>query len=155
MTVGALDLGSGADLRFFLEFTEADGTRRRDPLGSCVTARLEDALPVRSFQWAKGASHFPGLWWSSTTGDHVGFESWLERDHVMAMDFDPDITGIASQPFWLRRAASAAFDLGDHVFGSLLVASHYQYVSAAGGQADGRAPADPARRARNQSCLAS
>jgi hypothetical protein len=32
----------------------------------------------------------------------VGFESWLERDHVMAMDFDPDITGIASQPFWLH-----------------------------------------------------
>jgi hypothetical protein len=23
------------------------------------------------------------------------------NDHVMAMDFDPDITGIASQPFWL------------------------------------------------------
>ena len=96
MTVAALDLGSGADLRFFLEFTEAGGTRRQDPLASCVTARLEDALPVRSFQWAKGASHFPGLWWSSTTGDHVGFESWLERDHVMAMDFDPDIT--ASPP---------------------------------------------------------
>ena len=72
MTVAALDLGSGADLRFFLEFTEADGTRRRDPLASCVTARLENVLPVRSFQWAKGASHFPGLWWSSTTGDHVG-----------------------------------------------------------------------------------
>jgi len=102
MAVAALDLGSGADLRFFLEFTEADGTRRRDPLASCVTARFEDALPVRSFQWAKGASHFPGWWWSSTTGDHVGFESWLERDHVMAMDFDPDITGIASQPFWLH-----------------------------------------------------
>jgi hypothetical protein len=102
MTVAALDLGSGADLRFFLEFREAGGTRRRDPLASCVTARLEDALPVRSFHWAKGASHFPGLWWSSTTGDHVGFESWLERDHVMAMDFDPDITGIASQPFWLH-----------------------------------------------------
>ena len=66
-----------------------------------MTARLEDALPVRSFRWAKGSRHFPGLWWSSTTGDHVGFESWLERDHVMAMDFDPDITGIASQPFWL------------------------------------------------------
>ena len=79
MIVAAVDLGSGADLRFFLEFTEADGTRRRDPLASCVTARLENVLPVRSFQWAKGASHFPGLWWSSTTGDHVGFESWLER----------------------------------------------------------------------------
>jgi hypothetical protein len=102
MTVAALDLGSGAGLRFFLEFTEADGTRHQEPLAACVTARLEDALPVRSFSWAKGASHFPGSWWSSTTGGHVGFESWLERDHVMAMDFDPGVTGIASQPFWLH-----------------------------------------------------
>jgi hypothetical protein len=59
MTVAALDLGSGTDLRFFLEFTEADGTARREPLASCVTARFEDALPVRSFRWAKGALHFP------------------------------------------------------------------------------------------------
>jgi hypothetical protein len=68
MTVAALDLGSGADLQFFLEFTEADGTRRREPLAVCVAGRFEDVLPVRTFQWAKGASHFPGLWWSSTTG---------------------------------------------------------------------------------------
>ena len=58
MTVAALDLGSGADLRFILEFTEADGTRRREPLAACVTARLEDARPVRSFSRAKGASPF-------------------------------------------------------------------------------------------------
>ena len=32
----------------------------------------------------------------------MGFESWLERDHLMFMDFDPAITGIASQPFWLH-----------------------------------------------------
>jgi hypothetical protein len=102
MTVAALDLGTGADLRFSVEFVGADGTRCREPLAACATARLEDALPVRSFRWAKGASHFPGSWWSSTTGDHVGFESWLERDHVMLMDFDPAVTGVASQPFWLH-----------------------------------------------------
>jgi hypothetical protein len=102
MDAAAADLGCGADLGFFLEFVGADGTRHREPLAACATARLEDALPVRSFQWAKGASHFPGSWWSSTTGDHVGFESWLERDHVMVMDFDPAIVGIGSQPFWLH-----------------------------------------------------
>ena len=32
----------------------------------------------------------------------MGFESWLERDHVMALDFDQAVVGIASQPFWLR-----------------------------------------------------
>jgi hypothetical protein len=32
---------------------------------------------------------------------HVGYELWLERDHVMLLDFDRDMVGIASQPFWL------------------------------------------------------
>jgi hypothetical protein len=31
----------------------------------------------------------------------VGYESWLERDHVMLLDFERDVVGIASQPFWL------------------------------------------------------
>jgi hypothetical protein len=26
---------------------------------------------------------------------HVTFESWCERDHLIALDFDPDIIGIA------------------------------------------------------------
>lgn len=43
-----------------------------------------------------------GRWWLATVGGHVGFESWLERDHLMLLDFDPSIVGIASQPFWLR-----------------------------------------------------
>jgi hypothetical protein len=100
--VAALDLGCGADLRFSLEFVRGDGTGHRKPLAACAAERFEEAVPVRSFHWAKGAAHFPGSWWSSTTSAHVGFESWLERDHVMLMDFDPGITGIASQPFWLH-----------------------------------------------------
>ena len=31
-----------------------------------------------------------------------GFESWLERDHLLNLDFDPTVVGIASQPFWLH-----------------------------------------------------
>ena len=113
LDVAALDLGFGVDLRFSLEYVRGDGTRHREPLAACAAERFEEAVPVRSFRWAKGAAHFPGSWWSSTTGEHVGFESWLERDHVMLMDFDPGITGIASQPFWLhwqdeRRSAAAA-----------------------------------------------
>jgi len=83
--VAALDLGCGADLRFFVEFVGADGMWHRESLAACATARLEDALPVRSFQWAKGASHFSGLWWSSTIAGHVGFESWLERDLIRTL----------------------------------------------------------------------
>jgi hypothetical protein len=31
----------------------------------------------------------------------VGYESWLERDTLIVLDFDPDVVGVASQPFWL------------------------------------------------------
>ncbi|MBB6347326.1 TnsA-like heteromeric transposase endonuclease subunit [Nonomuraea muscovyensis] len=47
-----------------------------------------------------GQKNFPGLWWFATTGQHVGYESWTERDVVMMLDFDPRVV-VASQPFWL------------------------------------------------------
>ena len=62
---------------------------------------FESCSPIRRFTSHKGQRHLSGLWWSATTGGHVGFESWMERDHVMALDFDPTVVGIASQPFWL------------------------------------------------------
>lgn len=34
-------------------------------------------------------------------GAHVGFESWLERDNLMLLDFDPAVAAVSSQPFWL------------------------------------------------------
>ena len=49
----------------------------------------------------RGQSNFPGWWWSATTGRHVGYESWLEHDHVMLLDFDRAVTGLSSQPFRL------------------------------------------------------
>lgn len=62
---------------------------------------FEDALPAREFLSYRGQRHFPGLWWLATTGRHVGFESWLERDHVMTLDFDRAVAGVSSQPFTL------------------------------------------------------
>jgi hypothetical protein len=53
------------------------------------------------FPHYKGQRHFPGRWWSATMGGHVGYESWLERDHLMMLDFDPAVVAVASQPFWL------------------------------------------------------
>jgi hypothetical protein len=43
------------------------------------------------------------LAWSAarSAGDHVGFESWLERDLVMLLDADPTVAAVVSQPFWL------------------------------------------------------
>jgi hypothetical protein len=78
-----------------------DGVERRSPFRECGSFRFEDARPVREFRWSKGLGHFPGWWWAATTGGHVGYESWLERDAVMLMDFDPRIVAVASQPFWM------------------------------------------------------
>jgi hypothetical protein len=63
--------------------------------------RFESGPPVRSFPSYRGQRNWPGWWWSSTTGAHVGFESWLERDHAMALDFAPQVAAFAAQPFWL------------------------------------------------------
>ncbi|MEN8655309.1 TnsA-like heteromeric transposase endonuclease subunit [Streptomyces sp. 21So2-11] len=58
-------------------------------------------MPVRAFNSYKGQRNLPGLWWSSTAGGHIGYESWLERDHLMLLDFDPSVVGVSAQPFWL------------------------------------------------------
>jgi hypothetical protein len=90
---------------FELEFVDESGRRCRAPLSASWSARFEDLGPVRGFHWSKGQRHWPGWWWSATSGRHVGHESWLERDHAMLLDFDRDVVGFASQPFWLQWRA--------------------------------------------------
>ncbi|MBV6359945.1 TnsA-like heteromeric transposase endonuclease subunit [Mycobacteroides chelonae] len=74
-------------------------------MDECATFRFDlDCSPVRRLPNFTGQSNYPGLWWFATTGQHVGHESWLERDHLMLLDADPDVVGAASQPFrfhWL------------------------------------------------------
>jgi hypothetical protein len=81
-------------------FDEA-GAEARGPLTGSWNAAFERAAPTRAFGSFKGQRSFQGSWWLSTTGEHVGFESWLERDVLMALDFDADVVAVASQPFWL------------------------------------------------------
>ncbi|MFE7115179.1 TnsA-like heteromeric transposase endonuclease subunit [Streptomyces sp. NPDC057654] len=86
---------------FEVAYADQDGSEFRRPLVDAWAFRFEDVAPVRAFKSYKGQRHLPGLWWSSTVGGHIGYESWLERDHVMLLDFDPSVVGISSQPFWL------------------------------------------------------
>jgi hypothetical protein len=62
---------------------------------TCTNSSIEP----RRFAPTPGES---GWYWAATTGRHVGFESWLERDRLLLMDFDPSVVGIGSQPFWLH-----------------------------------------------------
>jgi hypothetical protein len=99
---------AGADLSvdgFVVGYVAEDGTPRRVPLMDATAVRFEVMAPARRFNSRKGQRHLPGRWWSATDGRHVGYESWLERDHLVAMDFDPTVVGIASQPFWLSWTA--------------------------------------------------
>ncbi|MEU1834166.1 TnsA-like heteromeric transposase endonuclease subunit [Streptomyces rimosus] len=89
--LGAFDLG-------FLE----DGVRVRRSLAACWGVRFERAAPVRPFRWPQGGRSFAGWYFCATTGEHIGYESWLERDRLILLDADPQVTGIASQPFWLH-----------------------------------------------------
>jgi hypothetical protein len=61
----------------------------------------EDALPIRRFFSWPGKRNYEGSWWSSTTRVHVGFESLLERDYLLAADLDVEVVAIAAQPLAL------------------------------------------------------
>lgn len=69
--------------------------------GDVASQPFESALPVRSFFAWPGKRNYEGSWWSSTVRAHVGFESLLEREFLMAADHNGHVAGIASQPFAL------------------------------------------------------
>jgi hypothetical protein len=87
----------GFELAFSL-----NGTRVRRPLAAVWDTPFESADPVREFSWRKGGPGFAGWYYSVTGQDHVGYESWLERDRLILLDRDPQVTAIVSQPFWLH-----------------------------------------------------
>ncbi|MEU5547275.1 TnsA-like heteromeric transposase endonuclease subunit [Streptomyces sioyaensis] len=91
---------------FEVAYIDPGGSELRRPLANVWAVRFEDAEPVREFKSYKGQRHLPGLWWSSTAAGHIGYESWLERDHVMLLDFDPSVVAVSSQPFWLFWTAA-------------------------------------------------
>lgn len=59
---------------------------------------FERATPIRDFYAWPGKRNYEGLWWSSTTGAHVPFESLLEREYLLTADFDPHVVALAAQP---------------------------------------------------------
>ena len=102
-TRGATAPAAGADAQgLLLEFVASDGSVQRGPLASTWQVKFETRAPMRVVRSLKGQRNFSGWWWSATTGGHVGFESWLEREHLMLLDRDPSVVGISSQPFWLH-----------------------------------------------------
>ncbi|MEU9158426.1 TnsA-like heteromeric transposase endonuclease subunit [Streptomyces sp. NPDC048417] len=89
---------------FDLEYVSAGGVRERGCLEDLWSVRFESVRPERRFPAFRGQGSWCGWYWSATCGGHVGFESWLERDRLVLLDFDPLVTGMASQPFRLSWA---------------------------------------------------
>jgi hypothetical protein len=86
---------------FEVTYAGPDGREVRAGLDRLRRADLESCQPVRSFPSYQGAAELPGLVLVGEDG-LVGFESWVECGHLVALDFDPAVTAIVSQPFWLH-----------------------------------------------------
>lgn len=97
----ATSSGAGVIAGFEVGYVTEDGVDVRAGLSEVWSVEFERCLPVRRFRPHKGQRHLSGSWWSATTGGHVGYESWLERDFLMLLDHDPSVVGIVSQPLWL------------------------------------------------------
>jgi hypothetical protein len=89
-------------------YIDEAGCRRRESLSVCCARAFERVLPVRSFPALRDAVNWPGYWWSVTSRRHVCYESWVERDVAMMLDFDPAVITFSSQPFWLYWSGAAA-----------------------------------------------
>jgi hypothetical protein len=99
--VFARAVDQSASTAFEVDFS-LDGRRSRRLLQTSWDVRFEAVEPVREFSWRKYSRGFAGWYYSATARDHVGYESWLERDRLVLLDRDPQVTAIASQPFWLH-----------------------------------------------------
>ncbi|MGW6838975.1 TnsA-like heteromeric transposase endonuclease subunit [Streptomyces sp. NPDC054949] len=97
VVASAWDYASGVEVGF----VGSDGVERSGPLGCWWAEPFELASSVRSFASFKGQKNFTGEYWAATSRTHVGYESWVERDAAMALDFDPAVVALASQPFRL------------------------------------------------------
>ncbi len=91
------------------------GVVRNDAVSPEVASLpTEGAMPIRKFFSWPGKRNYEGLWWSSTNRAHVGFESLLERDYLLAADAAIEVVGIAAQPLALLWPWNTV-GLRDHV----------------------------------------
>ena len=86
--------------RTVVVWRDSDGRKQTLPVADAADVRFEDAKPARSFPQYREQRSFPGLQYMHTVGALVGFESLLERDALLVLDFDPQVVAVSSQPCW-------------------------------------------------------
>jgi len=84
-----------------LRLRSIDDSEREIPLEVAQAGDVRAATPWRTFRSHRNQSHYSGWYWSSTTGDHVIYESRLELARLLLADTDAEVVGITAQPFLL------------------------------------------------------
>lgn len=85
-----------------VEYVETGGEPVVVSLRTSFRVRFEELSPVLAPQSFKGQRNFPGVWWFASTQSHVAFRSWLARDHLIELDFDPAVAAVAFRPVTLH-----------------------------------------------------
>lgn len=101
MSVAAVDSGGLWGSGFEVSYVDAFGAAHRGALGELWDVPFERVSQARRFPSYRGQRNFTGSYLAATSGTVVGFESWVERDVAMLLDFDPEVVGFAAQPFVL------------------------------------------------------
>lgn len=97
-------------------YVGALGEARACTLDELARVQIERVEPVRDFFAWPGQRTFQGWWWSATTNTLLAFESLLERQALLAYDFDPLVCDIAVQPFallWPHRSPAGRSHVPD------------------------------------------
>jgi TnsA-like endonuclease N terminal len=102
LRAGLADVAAKSDVS--VRYRADDGRYVGTTLPRLPVAEVLSGRPVREFRSWQGRRHYSGWYWASTTGSHVVYESRLELARILLADQDPDVVGIAAQPFLLKGA---------------------------------------------------
>lgn len=83
-----------------------DDSEVHRPLARLRAEQVLAAGPWRTMRNRRGQRHYSGFYWAATAGCFVIYESRLELARLLLADFDPDVVGIAAQPFRLQACVN-------------------------------------------------
>jgi len=82
----------------FVARVRVGGQEVRGCLADLPPGLLRRCEPVRSPGVYQRQRHMPGRWFSTTTGGFLEYESLLERDWMLLLDFDREVEWFCEQP---------------------------------------------------------
>jgi hypothetical protein len=92
----------------FVARVRVGGQEVRGCLADLPPGLLRRCEPVRSPGVYQRQRHMPGRWFSTTTGGFLEYESLLERDWMLLLDFDREVEWFCEQPLHLHYVKDGA-----------------------------------------------